>query len=207
MTAQPPTGPRPDHERDFWQARQERRARREQATKVVVPVLAALCLAGFVVAVMTLSRSPAPSRGSGNDSGGAAAGPTSSATARRTTSAPVAAVAWSVRFTSPSRNIVCGLAADRARCDIVQRDYATPAAPAGCAGWAWGGSVQVTGTAAGGLVCAGTRVPGGGAGALAYGASRSAGPYRCTSSTDGMHCVDQRTGHGFEIARQAYRGF
>ena len=56
------------------------------------------------------------------------------------------------------------------------------------------------------FVCAGDTALGGGQ-PLAYGKSISAGVLVCDSAESGITCRDTRTGHGFAIAREAYRVF
>jgi hypothetical protein len=57
------------------------------------------------------------------------------------------------------------------------------------------------------FVCAGDTSLNSSARALAYGTATSFQGFRCASSTTGMTCTDQRTGHGFFISRQGYRSF
>jgi hypothetical protein len=42
---------------------------------------------------------------------------------------------------------------------------------------------------------------------LPYGAGYDDGSARCISTTEGMRCLDRRTGHGFLVSRQAVRLF
>jgi hypothetical protein len=42
---------------------------------------------------------------------------------------------------------------------------------------------------------------------LGYGRSVRLGPFRCTSRTVGMRCVELRSGHGFLIGRKRLRQF
>jgi hypothetical protein len=55
-------------------------------------------------------------------------------------------------------------------------------------------------------VCAGDTTLRGGE-PLAYGRSVQAGMLQCDSAESGITCRDTKTGHGFAIAREAYRVF
>jgi len=55
-------------------------------------------------------------------------------------------------------------------------------------------------------VCAGDTALGGGE-PLQYGQSVSVGLMQCDSTESGIACRDTKTGHGFRIAREAYRVF
>jgi hypothetical protein len=56
------------------------------------------------------------------------------------------------------------------------------------------------------FVCAGDTALGGG-NPLDYGHSVTAGVMLCDSAESGITCRDTKTGHGFAIAREAYRVF
>jgi hypothetical protein len=110
-----------------------------------------------------------------------------------------------IGFTAPSGNVGCSIASTMVRCDISERDWSPPARPADCDGdYGQGISLLPGGQAT--FVCAGDTVLGEGA-PLAYGKSLSAGALVCTSAESGITCRDTETGHGFSIAREAYRLF
>ncbi len=140
----------------------------------------------------------------------------------------------SAAFASPSGNIVCELrrgeetAHTSVRCDVVEHAWTLPPRPADCE-YEWGnGVLLVRGSAY--LGCASDTAlyaavvdspsawwlgrPGsqritvdsrGAMAALAYGASLRLGTVTCLSATDGVHCTDATTGHGFDIAKATYR--
>jgi hypothetical protein len=60
---------------------------------------------------------------------------------------------------------------------------------------------------AGKFVCAGDTSLNPSARALAYGTTASFQGFGCASSTRGMTCTNERTGHGFFISIQGYRSF
>jgi hypothetical protein len=110
-----------------------------------------------------------------------------------------------VGFTSPSGNVGCFIASTTARCDISERDWSPPPRPADCEfDYGQGISLELGGQAA--FICAGDTALGGGE-PLAYGKSLSAGALVCDSAESGITCRDTATGHGFSIAREAYRLF
>ncbi|MHB8694061.1 MAG: DUF6636 domain-containing protein [Solirubrobacteraceae bacterium] len=111
-------------------------------------------------------------------------------------------------FRSPSGNIGCIVLADGARCDIRQRNWSPPPRPASCPNVvAFGQGMAVNTSGAGKFVCAGDTSLNPGARALAYGTATSFQGFRCASSTSGMTCTNERTGHGFFISIQGYRSF
>jgi hypothetical protein len=95
-----------------------------------------------------------------------------------------------------------------ARCDIRQRSWKPPPTPPGCPPIVnFGQGMPVDNHGVGHFVCAGDTSLNPSAKALAYDTSTSSGGFTCTSTTHGMTCTDQRTGHGFFISRQGYRSF
>ncbi|HET9104243.1 MAG TPA: DUF6636 domain-containing protein [Solirubrobacteraceae bacterium] len=115
--------------------------------------------------------------------------------------APSAAAADSlVGFASPSRNIGCYMDRAQVRCDIRNRSFTPPQRPRSCP-LDYGQGLIVTGRGRGRYVCAGDTALDGQR-ALPYGRSISRGPFRCTSLTSGMRCINVRTGHGFALSRQ-----
>jgi hypothetical protein len=110
-----------------------------------------------------------------------------------------------VGFTSPSGNVGCILKSNYARCDVLERDWSPPPRPADCE-FDYGQGISLSPGEKAAFVCAGDTALGGGA-PLAYGRSVSAGILQCDSAESGITCRDTETGHGFAIAREAYRVF
>ncbi|HET6831748.1 MAG TPA: DUF6636 domain-containing protein [Solirubrobacterales bacterium] len=105
-------------------------------------------------------------------------------------------------FSSPSGNIGCYIDLRSVRCDIDDRDWDPPAAPAGCElDFGQGIELRAGGRAA--FVCAGDTAIGGGE-ELDYGSSIAAGLLRCESEESGMTCRDVETGRGFSLAIAGY---
>lgn len=94
---------------------------------------------------------------------------------------------------------------EQARCDIRDRVWTPPPAPADCElDYGQGIAMDVDGNAE--LVCAGDTALSG-APPLAYGTSVQNGSMRCTSTEAEMICFNVANGHGFAISRQSYRVF
>jgi hypothetical protein len=112
---------------------------------------------------------------------------------------PAASLAAVRFFHSPSGNISCEVASNRATlgtyafCQTVDepRNVTLHA----------DGSMKICN----GVGCLGDAPEG--ATTLAYGTSVRVGPFRCTSLTSGMRCVAAPSGHGFLISRGAIRRF
>jgi hypothetical protein len=111
-----------------------------------------------------------------------------------------------VGFRSPSSNVGCYLDMDYVRCDIAEADWLPPPRPADCE-YDYGQDITLVPGGRAEFVCAGDTalVPDGNA--LPYGQSISAEVLRCDSAESGITCRDTTTGHGFAIAREAYRVF
>jgi hypothetical protein len=105
-------------------------------------------------------------------------------------------------FSTPSGNIGCVMDPEFVRCDIAERSWEPPAAPASCE-VDFGQGVQLAGRGRAELVCAGDTTLGADA-TLEYGATSKIGPYRCISAEAGITCQDSRTGHGFFLSQQTY---
>jgi hypothetical protein len=107
-------------------------------------------------------------------------------------------------FRSPSGNISCIMSSAQVRCDIVERDWEPPPAPASCdLDWAQGLILPASGPAD--FICAGDTVLGEYA-ALAYGDSASVPPFTCVSEESGVTC-ENGEGSGFRLARESYAIF
>jgi hypothetical protein len=111
-------------------------------------------------------------------------------------------------FSSPSGNILCGMGADEggewARCDIREKDWASPPQPADCP-LDWGHSIT-TGPEGARFACVGDAV-GDPANPLPYGRSLQLGRLECRSERSGMTCEHLDTGRGFTLARGGYTLF
>jgi hypothetical protein len=186
------------------------RDRRGTATAVAIGAFAVLCLLALVLGLKGLFASPdgEPASGGGPAQGPRSAGAstpaepqtTSGGTGATTTSStpPAADLA---AFESPSGNIRCSISSQGARCDISHRDWTAPPRPASCIlDWGQGLAVDADGAS---VVCAGDTVERGSA--LAYGTSIDRGEFRCESEQAGVQCTHRPSGHGFSIARSAYR--
>jgi hypothetical protein len=111
-------------------------------------------------------------------------------------------------FRSPSGNIGCIVVDGTARCDIRHRTWAPGPRPATCPKEVdYGQGLQVFGSGAGQLVCAGDTALNPTAPKLAYGSQSDEGQFRCASATTGVTCTKPATGHGFFISAQSYRVF
>jgi len=127
---------------------------------------------------------------------------TTTTTASTTTTTPTSRLTF---FASPSGNIGCVMSARSARCDIKDRAWKPPPAPASCP-LDYGQGVEVTGPAKATLVCAGDTALGA-TKVLPYGQSSRVGSFLCTSETTAMKCGNADTGHGFELSRDSYKLF
>jgi hypothetical protein len=148
----------------------------------------------------------------GSGSTGARSGSTQSTTAQTTsdlaaqTTQPAARAVDGLRgFISPTGNVACMVAADWARCDIIDRDWSPPPRPADCE-FDYGQGISVAPGERAQFVCAGDTAFGPDA-MLPYGESISAGALRCESAEAGITCRDLRTANGFSISRDAYHLF
>ncbi len=109
-------------------------------------------------------------------------------------------------FASPTGNITCSITDAGARCDVVERSWTLPPRPAGCTGAYGTGAVLEPGRPAE-LSCAGDVLDTAGVGVLAYGRAVRYAGITCSSRETGVLCEDTGSGHGFEVARAAYRVF
>ena len=111
-------------------------------------------------------------------------------------------------FRSPSGNIGCVVLDGTARCDIRHRTWSPGPRPATCPKEVdYGQGLQVFGSGAGQLVCAGDTALNPTAPKLSYGSESDEGQFRCASTTAGIGCTKATTGHGFFISAQSYRVF
>jgi hypothetical protein len=126
------------------------------------------------------------------------------------TVAPGASAADSlVGFQMPSKKIACMYshfsgAKPELRCDVA--DVASPPKrPKSCA-LDYGSAFGLTATGKARRLCAGDTVLNPKAKVLAYGKSRTLGPFTCTARTAGLRCAT-RAGHGFELSRTRQKLF
>jgi hypothetical protein len=112
-------------------------------------------------------------------------------------------------FQTPSHRIACeyrhptGQKASL-RCDV--RDpQSPPARPKSCA-FDWGMAFGLSPTGPGRRLCVSDTVLNPKAKVLAYGASRTLGPYTCTSRTTGLRC-GTAAHHGFVLSRATQKLF
>lgn len=108
-------------------------------------------------------------------------------------------------FTSPTGNIGCFIDRRSVRCDIRERDWEPPPAPADCE-LDYGQGISLSAGAAPAFVCAGDTTADAGE-PLPYGSSIAAGLLRCESEESGMVCRDEETGRGFILAKGGYELF
>jgi hypothetical protein len=108
-------------------------------------------------------------------------------------------------FTSPSGNIGCVIDRSSVRCDIRDRDWQPPKAPADC-DLDYGQGIALDAGAAPDFVCAGDTTLDSGD-ALPYGQSIQGGLLLCESEESGVTCRDIETGRGFTISKQQYELF
>ena len=110
-----------------------------------------------------------------------------------------------VSFTAPSGNVGCTLDSTYVRCDISERSWSPPPRPADCE-FDYGQGIGMSAGEQAAFVCAGDTAMGAGQ-PLAYGKSITKGDLTCESAKAGITCRDNATGHGFTIAREAYKVF
>jgi hypothetical protein len=123
--------------------------------------------------------------------------------------ATVAASASLVGFQTPSHKIACvysHFSGDRPalRCDVA--DVAAPARRPQSCDLDYGSAFGLGATGKAKRLCAGDTVLDPKAKVLAYGRSRTLGPFTCTSRTSGLRCATH-AGHGFELSRAKQRLF
>ena len=148
----------------------------------------------------------------GSGSTGAESGSTPSITAQTPsrsvaqTTQPAAQEIDGLRgFISPTGNVACMIAADWARCDIIDRDWSPPPRAPDCE-FDYGQGISAAPGERAQFVCAGDTAFGPDA-ILPYGESISAAALRCESTEAGITCRDLGTAHGFSISREAHQLF
>jgi hypothetical protein len=109
-------------------------------------------------------------------------------------------------FRTPSRNIVCVLTEDNARCDIAKKSWQPTPKPADC-GLDWGNGLYVDKTGEAGFTCAGDTVLASSKQTLEYGHALRAGDLVCDSESAAISCWNESTGRGFTLSAQQYAFF
>jgi len=110
------------------------------------------------------------------------------------------------RFASPTGNIACSMSGAEARCDLAQNSWELPPRPADCAG-EFGTGAVLAGTEAGKLSCVSDTLVDPSLKVLDYGTAVRLGTVVCASRETGVRCEDDRTRHGFQVARADYELF
>ncbi|MBW0105742.1 DUF6636 domain-containing protein, partial [Pseudonocardia sp. KRD291] len=108
-----------------------------------------------------------------------------------------------LRFRSPTGNIGCVLGADGVRCDVTDRDWELPPAPADCTS-DWGAGLSLPGAGPAGPTCGGATVADPSAAVLDYGQALRNGDLTCVSRRTGVECGNTVTGHGFSASRGSF---
>ncbi|QDP95015.1 hypothetical protein FOE78_02975 [Microlunatus elymi] len=107
-----------------------------------------------------------------------------------------------VGFSTPSRNISCGMHGSTVVCQLQQFDY-HPTPTRDCRGGGnWGSQVHLIGAGSAAFGCAGDVESGGPQ--LPYGAQLKTGVVRCVSREDGVTCQNTSSGNGFRVSRQGF---
>lgn len=143
-----------------------------------------------------------PDPGQGHTATGAVT-QTSTATAR----APIAIkrVSKLTGFSSPTGNVGCYIDKRSVRCDVRQRFWKPPPAPASCE-LDYGQGIAMDAGAQAGFVCAGDTALGSKQ-KLPYDQGLQAGVLRCVSRRTGMTCTDTNSERGFLLSRERYEVF
>lgn len=152
---------------------------------VILIVVDAVLVLTFLVLLLQAGRA---------DLAGSPSAPTPGQTTSHTPGSTVA-------FAMPSGNISCTIGKDAARCAIAEFSYDPPSV-AGCTGTT-GHEIELTADGARWLCTTGE--PPGVAGSdvevLGYGSSTAANGFTCQSSTEGVSCRHDDSGHAFSLAR------
>jgi serine/threonine protein kinase len=175
---------------------------------VTAGAAAAIGAAVAVAAVLIL--------GPGSGDGPPAAAPTTAPTSPAPLPPDITAVvdadtddrfgAGTARFVTPSGNIACAMSPEEVRCDVAERSWTLPAAPADCTE-EFGAGAVVSGAEPGRLSCAEGTVAQRGLEVLEYGTAVRRDGVLCASRETGVRCEDERTRHGFQVARADYELF
>lgn len=108
-------------------------------------------------------------------------------------------------FSSPTGNIGCYIDRESVRCDIAERSWEPPKAPASCK-LDYGQGIELAAGGEAAFVCAGdTALQTGDP--LPYGESIGAALLRCESAEAGITCRDIESGRGFSLSREGYEIF
>ncbi len=114
-------------------------------------------------------------------------------------------------FHSPSRNIVCVGAGDRAtgkrmelRCDISSHTWTAPPQTKPCDAGDYGSSLGMTRRGRARFICVSDAPPP--SKILAYGELWRFGPFKCRMNTTGVRCVNAAA-HGWALSRGSVKRF
>jgi hypothetical protein len=108
-------------------------------------------------------------------------------------------------FTSPTGNIGCLIDRESVRCDVAERSWEPPKAPASCE-LDYGQGIELSAGGEAAFVCAGdTALQAGDP--LPYGSSIRAGLLLCESTEAAIFCRDVESGRGFSLSREGYEIF
>ena len=105
-------------------------------------------------------------------------------------------------FQSPSGNIACVMTQRYARCDVAERDWSPPAAPADCQ-LDFGHAIQLAAEGSASFVCAGDTVLNPDARELPYGSASQVGAITCESDEAEIEC-ENMSGGKFSLSREEY---
>jgi hypothetical protein len=105
-------------------------------------------------------------------------------------------------FQSPTGNIACVMTGKYVRCDIAERDWSPPPAPADCP-VDYGQGIQLPANGSAEFVCAGDTVLKPQAEELPYGSSSHVGLITCESEDSGIECENE-SGGDFKLSREEY---
>jgi hypothetical protein len=110
-------------------------------------------------------------------------------------------------FQSPSGNIRCTVfdsdGRNTVRCEVVEHGWAAPPRSPDCQ-LNWGDRVELTEDSPAVFSCYGQNLPDPQA-TLEYGKVAIFGSISCTSETVGIMCLDNDTGHFFNVSRDSYQ--
>ena len=110
-------------------------------------------------------------------------------------------------FQSPSGNIRCTMfdsdGRNTVRCEVVEHGWEAPPRSPDCQ-LNWGDRVELTEDSAAVFSCYGQNLPDPQA-TLDYGKVAIFGSISCTSETTGIMCLDNDTGHFFNVSRDSYQ--
>ncbi|HEX7804745.1 MAG TPA: hypothetical protein VF413_01145 [Cellulomonas sp.] len=172
---------------------------------IFIAVDAVLVTVFLVMLALALTGGLAGTSGSSSTAGSSSPGASASHAVVPSSSPSGSSTAQALAsFALPSGNIACTMSDAGAKCTIASITFAPPT-DAACTGTI--GHVFEVGADGVRIPCVDGPAPGvapAGTPQLEYGTSSTVGGYTCTSSTNGVRCVENATGRGFELARGKY---